>query len=89
MTDLSAKMTGTPENPDIIDHLMSGIDNADRDPKSGDREMGGVLLTMREAAMEIYLLRQAVTRYCDASRMGTIEPMQVQQAVDRAFELKE
>lgn len=35
---------------------------------------------------EIALLRQAVTRYCDKSRMGTIEPMDVQQAVDRAFE---
>lgn len=35
--------------------------------------------------LEIKLLRQAVTRYCDKSRMGTIEPMDVQQAVDRAF----
>jgi hypothetical protein len=34
---------------------------------------------------EISLLRVAVTRYCDKSRMGTIEPMEVQQAVDRAF----
>jgi hypothetical protein len=34
---------------------------------------------------EIALLRIAVTRYCDKSRMGTIEPMDDQQAVDRAF----
>jgi hypothetical protein len=34
---------------------------------------------------EVALLREAVTRYCDKSRMGTIEPMDVQQAVDRAF----
>jgi hypothetical protein len=31
------------------------------------------------------LLRQAVVRYCDRSRMGTVEPMSVQQAIDDAF----
>ena len=36
-----------------------------------------------ERDREIALLRAAVTRYCDKSRMGTIEPMDVQQAVDR------
>tara|TARA_R110002095_G_scaffold76356_1_gene65248 strand:- start:242 stop:409 length:168 start_codon:yes stop_codon:yes gene_type:complete len=39
-----------------------------------------------ERDREIALLRAAVTRYCDKSRMGTIEPMDVQQAVDRAFQ---
>lgn len=40
---------------------------------------------MRQAQLEIEQLRVAVTRYCDKFRMGTIEPMPVQQAVDRAF----
>lgn len=31
------------------------------------------------------LLRQAVVRYCDHSRMGTVEPMSVQQVIDDAF----
>lgn len=35
---------------------------------------------------EVRLLRQAVVRYGDKSRMGTVEPMALQQAVDRAFE---
>jgi len=35
---------------------------------------------------EIELLRQAVVRYCDRSRMATVEPMEVQQVIDRAFE---
>lgn len=39
-----------------------------------------------ERDTEIQNLRAAVVRYCDKSRMGTIEPMSVQQAVDRAFE---
>jgi len=39
----------------------------------------------REQAVEIDLLRQAVVRYCDHSRMGTVEPMSVQQAIDDAF----
>jgi len=35
---------------------------------------------------EINLLRQAVVRYCDPIRMATVEPMELQQAIDRAFE---
>lgn len=31
------------------------------------------------------LLRQAVVRYCDHARMGTVEPMSVQQVIDDAF----
>ena len=41
-----------------------------------------------ERDKEIALLRAAVTRYCDKSRMGTVEPMEVQQVIDRAFETR-
>lgn len=40
---------------------------------------------LRETVIERDLLRQAVVRYCDHSRMGTVEPMSVQQAIDDAF----
>ena len=71
-------------DPDILDYLDSGLDNVER----GDSgvELGGVLLTMKDAAQEIRLLRIAVTRYCEKWRMGTVEPQDVQQAIDRAFE---
>ena len=39
-----------------------------------------------DSKAEIALLRRAVTRYCDRSRMGTVEPMDLQQAIDRAFQ---
>ena len=35
---------------------------------------------------EIRLLRSAVTRYCDRSRMATVETIELQQAIDRAFQ---
>ena len=38
------------------------------------------------ALREIELLRRVVTQYCDRSRIATVEPMDVQQAIDRAFE---
>lgn len=39
-----------------------------------------------ENEREIDLLRKAVVRYCDRSRMGTVEPMELQQVIDRAFQ---
>ena len=44
---------------DIVPHLLSGFDNADRD-SSGHQELGGVLLTMHLAAEEIIQLRSIV-----------------------------
>jgi len=44
-----------------------------------ERQRWASLVTERD------LLRQAVVRYCDHSRMGTVEPMSVQQAIDDAF----
>lgn len=41
---------------------------------------------MRNAAQEIDLLRTAVVRYGDKARMSNAEPMELQQAIDRAFE---
>jgi uncharacterized protein (UPF0264 family) len=38
-----------------------------------------------ELRKERDLLRQAVVRYCDHSRMGTVEPMSLQQVIDDAF----
>jgi hypothetical protein len=40
----------------------------------------------RMAKIEIEALRIAVVRYGNRSRMATVEPMSVQQAIDRAFE---
>ncbi|MEP3669945.1 MAG: hypothetical protein ABJN42_24815 [Roseibium sp.] len=40
----------------------------------------------RARDQEISLLRQAIVRYGDKARMGTVEPMALQQAIDRAFE---
>lgn len=36
-------------------------------------------------AKERDLLRQAVVRYCDHSRIGTVEPAGLQQVIDDAF----
>lgn len=41
---------------------------------------------LSERDKEIHLLRQAIQRYGDPSRMATVEPMELQQAIDRAFE---
>lgn len=40
------------------------------------------------AKIEIEALREAIVRYGNRSRMGTVEPMSVQQAIDRAFETR-
>jgi hypothetical protein len=40
---------------------------------------------LKERDDEIRLLRQAVTRYGDRKRMSFAEPMELQQAIDRAF----
>lgn len=69
---------------DIIDHLLSGVDNVEVGDSS--IELGGVVFTMREAALEIALLRVALVRYGEAFRMGTVEPQALQQAIDRAYE---
>ena len=47
------ELVGTTENPDILDYLDSGLDNA-------DGEYGGILLTMKEAAIEIRKLRKQI-----------------------------
>lgn len=52
-----------------------------------DLEMYRGLIARRDA--EINQLRQAVVRYCDRSCMATVEPMEIQQAIDRAFETVE
>lgn len=39
-----------------------------------------------QLADEIMLLRQALVKYGDRARMATVEPMELQQAIDRAFE---
>jgi hypothetical protein len=43
---------------------------------------------LKQRDNEIRLLQQAIVRYGDHSRMGTVEPMELQQAIDRAFEAK-
>jgi hypothetical protein len=45
-----------------------------------------VKMAMRDASREIDLLQTAIVKYGDHSRMGTVEPMELQQAIDRAFE---
>lgn len=42
-------------------------------------------ITNTRLTLERDQLREAVRRYCDKSRMGTVEPMGVQQAIDNAF----
>lgn len=61
---------------DILDRL--------RNPPFGTETSERHLMT--DAAKEIELLRIAVVKYGDRSRMATVEPMSVQQAIDRAFE---
>lgn len=43
-------------------------------------------LQLEKQKREIAALQEAVRRYCDPSRMATVEPMSVQQAIDRAIE---
>lgn len=62
---------------DIIDRLRIGIDNADAGA-DGIRELGGVVLTMNEAADEIEKLRDALD--CMMVRLlAEIEPRRVKQ----------
>ena len=42
-------------------------------------------LLYRKARIEIEFLRMAVMRYGDRSRMATVEPMGLQQVIDRTF----
>lgn len=78
-------MIGTPENPDILDYLDSGLDNVEKNAEQV--ELGGVLMTMNEAAVEIRLLRKAIVNYVDKSKVKDGERADVQKAIDRAFEL--
>lgn len=48
----------------------------------------GPLSTEMIAAHEIKQLRIAVCRFGDRARMATVEPMELQQAIDRAFEFE-
>ncbi len=41
---------------------------------------------IKDRDLEILRLQTAIVRYGDRSRMGTVEPMELQQAIDRAFE---
>lgn len=50
-------MIGTPEKPDILDYLDSGLDNVEKN--ECPVELGGVLITMKDAAKEIRRLRTA------------------------------
>lgn len=42
-------------------------------------------LLYRKARLEITFLRMALQRYGDRSRMATVEPMELQQVIDRTF----
>ncbi|WP_319413918.1 hypothetical protein [uncultured Cohaesibacter sp.] len=66
-----------------IAHIADCIDGA---VASGQRDQ----LASENARLkkERDLLRKAIVRYGDHSRMGTVEPMELQQAIDAAFENK-
>jgi hypothetical protein len=51
---------------DLVKRLRSGLDNADRGA-DGIRELGGVVLTMREAADRIEALEAALRPFADAA----------------------
>lgn len=42
-------------------------------------------LTIKRQEKEIELLREALRRYGEKGRMGTVEPIELQQAIDRAL----
>jgi len=54
-----------------------------REELSRTNELEGLC---RMQGNEIRLLRIAIVRYGDHSRMGTVEPMELQQVIDDAFE---
>lgn len=75
--------------PGISDTLIEGEwDNPEAAMKAAEDHVSSAisLHAGRMAKLEIDALRQAIVRYGDKSRMGTVEPMNVQQAIDRAFE---
>jgi len=45
----------------------------------------GTSYLISDMEKEIKLLRTAIARYGDRSRMGTVEPSDLQQAIDRAI----
>lgn len=67
---------------EIGNHLDLG-----ENPEAGQIPSSTGLL-LAKAAAEIAWLREAVVRYCDRSKMATVEPSEVQQAIDRAFEFE-
>ncbi len=62
---------------DVLDQIRSAFDGEDTPRKN---------LALRKAHDEIELLRVALVRYGDKTRMGTVEPMALQQVIDAAFE---
>jgi len=66
-----------------MNRWRNGVDD---DGPSGAARAGHLHLCAEKAAHEIDMLREAVGRYCDKSRMAAVEPSELQQAIDRCFE---
>jgi hypothetical protein len=77
--------------PGISDTLIEGEwDTPETAMKAAEDHVSSALSLHagRMAKIEIEALREAIVRYGNRSRMATVEPMSVQQAIDRAFEAR-
>lgn len=52
---------------------------------ANDEDLEVMAAFIKRQDAEIEKLQEAIRRYCDKSKMGTVEPQPLQQAIDRAF----
>jgi hypothetical protein len=88
MADLVERLKKAATDFEAMRAYEANAEDTDCEPHySAEREMAEATIAARDAAKEIALLRQAVVRYCDHRRMGTVEPPELQRAIDDAFAL--
>lgn len=81
------------ESVDQMVTALTGANDAKADPNlrrgtinSAIRWITFACNDIRTLETEVVLLRQALAKYGDRARMATVEPIDLQQAIDRAFE---